>query len=129
MKYVIFVLWLCGAVALAQENKAAVDPGWVVPEKAAQQVNPLKDKPEAVAGGKKIFTRNCAQCHGDEKHERTNNAPDLGRADVQEQTDGALFWRISSGNSRRGMPSFSSLPEGIRWQLVLYIRTVGGAKP
>ena len=43
-------------------------------------------------------------------------------ADVQVQTDGALFWKISSGNTRAGMPTFSFLPEPQRWQLVLYLR-------
>jgi ribosomal protein S6E (S10) len=41
---------------------------------------------------------------------------------VQQQSDGALFWKISGGNSRQGMPAFSFLPEPQRWQLVLHIR-------
>jgi hypothetical protein len=28
-----------------------------------------------------------------------------------EQSDGALFWKITNGNPDRGMPSFSKLPE------------------
>jgi len=110
-------------VAFCQETKT-IDPDWKVPEKAAQQQNPLRDKPELAAGGHKVFDRNCLQCHGDETHERKHNAPDLSSAAVQRESDGALFWRISSGNARKGMPSFSSLPEGQRWQLVLYIRSL-----
>jgi hypothetical protein len=41
---------------------------------------------------------------------------------VQQQSDGVLFWKITNGNTRRGMPSFSKLPELQRWQIVLYIR-------
>jgi hypothetical protein len=40
---------------------------------------------------------------------------------VQEQSDGVLFWKITTGNTRRGMPTFSFLPESQRWQLVLHI--------
>jgi hypothetical protein len=42
--------------------------------------------------------------------------------DVQAQSDGALFWKISSGNTHSGMPAFSFLPEPQRWQLVLRLR-------
>lgn len=117
------LLLACSAIALCQKLET-VDPDWKVPEKASQRQNPLHDKPELAAGGGKIFVRSCVQCHGDEGHERKNNAPDLASAAVQQESDGALFWRISSGNARKGMPSFSILPEAQRWQLVLYIRSM-----
>ena len=122
---VLMMLAWC-AVVLAQQVKP-LDPDWVVPEKAAQQLNPLREKPELAAGGRKVFERNCAQCHGNDKHDRKNNAPDLAQPAVQQEGDGALFWRISNGNSRKGMPAFSSFPEGQRWQLVLYIRSLNKA--
>ena len=56
-----------------------------------------------------------------------NNAPDLTSFDTQVQSDGALFWKITNGNLDRGMPSFSSLPQRERWQLVLYMRRLGGS--
>ena len=53
-------------------------------------------------------------------------------AAVQAQTDGALFWKLGSGNARAGMPTFSFLPEPQRWQLVLHMRnratSSGGAR-
>lgn len=116
------------AMGIAQSEGWKVDPNWMPPAKAVQQVNPLRDKPETAAGGKKIYARSCAMCHGDEKSPRTNNAPDLGSPEVQKETDGTLFWRISTGNSPKKMPAFSSLPEGQRWQLVNYIREMGKKK-
>lgn len=107
-----------------QSGTKVVDSNWTVPEKAAQQKNPLAGKPEAAAGGRKLFSRMCASCHGDEGHGQTHHAPDLHTEAVQGDSDGALFWRISNGNSRKGMPSFSGLPEGQRWQLVMYIRSL-----
>ncbi len=124
MKTLVITLLVAGAaLAFAQEIKS-VDPDWRVPEKAAQRQNPLRDKPELGAGGRKIFERNCQQCHGDQQHERKNGAPDLASAAVQQETEGTLFWRISSGNARKGMPTFSGLPEVQRWQLVSYIRSM-----
>ena len=101
------------------------DPSWHAPEAVAAKANPLAEKPWAAAGGKKLFLRNCAECHdkdGDglvKKH-----SADLQLAVVQQQTDGSLFWKITNGNTGRGMPSFSKLPELERWQLVLYLRTL-----
>jgi len=110
----------------ATTTEATIDPSWVVPAKAAERDNPMRDKPEVAAGGQKLFQRKCRMCHGDATHERTNRAPDLASPAAQAESDGALFWRISNGNPRSAMPSFSGLPEQQRWQLVLYIRTLVG---
>ena len=49
---------------------------------------------------------------------------DFSKAIVQDQTDGALFFKISEG--RKDMPSFKKkLPdEEDRWQLVNFMRTL-----
>lgn len=106
------------------QNGTPLDPNWKVPEQAGQKKNPLTDKPELAAGGKKVFAKTCAMCHGDEAHQRKTRVPDLSSSDVQEQSDGALFWRMSNGNAKTGMPSFAGLPEPQRWQLVMYIRSL-----
>jgi len=118
----LFLMIVSGATLLAQN--AIIDPSWVVPPKAIERQNPMRDKPSAFLGGRKIFEHTCIECHGDATHPRTNNAPDLSSPAVQSETDGSLFWRISQGNSRRAMPSFSNIPETQRWQLVLYIRSI-----
>lgn len=86
--------------------------------------NPLAKDPAAAKGGARLFRNNCAQCHG-EKGAGQNSAPDLRAFEVQVQSDGALFWRITNGNLDRGMPSFAGLPQLERWQLVLYLRQLG----
>jgi mono/diheme cytochrome c family protein len=121
----LLVILLMGSQALrAQSAAAVIDPSWAVPPQAAQRQNPMRIHPDAALGGRKIFERNCVMCHGDVTHPRTNHAPDLSSPAVQIETDGSLFWRMSQGNSRRAMPSFSSIPETQRWQLVLYIRSL-----
>jgi mono/diheme cytochrome c family protein len=113
------------AAVFAQNILYQQDPKWQAPPDAIAKPNPLGQKPDATAGGKKLFQRNCVECHGttgtgvEKKH-----AADLQLATVQQQSDGALFWKITNGNTDRGMPSFSRLPELQRWQLVLYLRTL-----
>ena len=42
---------------------------------------------------------------------------------MRDQTDGALFWKISEGRSP--MPTFQeALPEAQRWDIVNYVRTL-----
>jgi mono/diheme cytochrome c family protein len=99
------------------------DSSWMAPEGAASKMNPLAGRPDTAAGGRKIFQQRCTTCHGDDGR-GLNRGPDLLAADVQSQSDGALFWKISSGNTHAGMPSFSFLPETQRWQLVLHLRSL-----
>src|SRR5437868_2106192 len=118
---------LCYAM-LAQNASYEPDTGWQAPTDAAARVNPLARKPAAAAGGKKLFLRECAECHREDgsglirKH-----SADLQLSVVQAQSDGTLFWKITNGNPDRGMPSFSRLPEMQRWQLVLFLRTLKSA--
>ena len=135
-KWTISLVSVIGVVALAgglaaQQNPPAQqnlpyeqDPNWRVPPEASAKVNPLAGKPDAVAGGHKLFVRECVSCHGENGKGEDTGAADLQLPVVQKQRDGALFWKISSGNPRRGMPAFSRLPELQRWQLVMYLRSL-----
>jgi mono/diheme cytochrome c family protein len=101
------------------------DPTWRAPEAIAAKPNPLAQKRWAAAGGKKLFLKNCAECHDKDGNGLVKkHSADLQLPVVQQQSDGALFWKITNGNTGRGMPSFSKLPELERWQLVLFIRTL-----
>ena len=117
------------AGAFGQNVSYRPDPNWCVPDEAAAKLNPLAQRSQAAAGGKKLFLRNCAECHNqDGSGIVKKHAADLQLAVVQGQSDGALFWKITNGNPDRGMPSFSKLPELERWQLVLYLRMLKPAK-
>ena len=110
------------AAAMAQEEKPHVS-SWIVPQEVNGRTNPLPNRPEVVAGGQKLFGQRCAVCHAKDGT-GTNRGPNLTIQRVQDQTDGALFWKMSSGNTRTGMPTFSFLPEPQRWQLVMQIRAL-----
>jgi mono/diheme cytochrome c family protein len=110
---------------LAENTSYAPDPGWKAPANAAARANPLVGRSAAALGGRKLFLRECVECHGqDARGLGKKHSADLLLPVVQAQSDGSLFWKITNGNPDRGMPSFSKLPELQRWQLVLYIRTL-----
>jgi mono/diheme cytochrome c family protein len=96
------------------------------PKKAAARHNPLQADPDAVAAGGKLFVLHCAECHGD-MAEGGKKAPSLLAPEVQQATPGTLFWLLTNGVVRRGMPVWSKLPEPQRWQLVRFIKSLGPA--
>jgi mono/diheme cytochrome c family protein len=94
-----------------------------VPEKARARQNPLEGDPDAVKAGRKLFEQRCAECHGQEG-QGGKKGPSLRAQEVQQAPPGALFWTLSNGVVRRGMPDWSKLPEPERWQIVTYLRTL-----
>src|SRR5262245_12270003 len=91
----VSTLWVCAC--LAQNLGYVPDHDWQAPGPAASQVNPLLTRPEAAAGGRKLFLRNCAECHGpDGAGVEHKHSADLQLPVVQQQSDGTLFWKITN---------------------------------
>jgi cytochrome c oxidase cbb3-type subunit 2 len=93
------------------------------PDKARAKRNPFELKPDAVSAGKILFEQHCAECHG-ESALGSKKAPSLRAVEVQDASAGAIFWILTNGVVRRGMPVWSKLPEPQRWQLVTYIKSL-----
>ncbi len=93
------------------------------PQKAKEKKNPLEGDPEAVAAGGKLFEQHCAECHG-RKAGGTMHGANLLREEVQRATPGTLFWILTNGVVRRGMPVWSKLPEPERWQIVTFLESL-----
>lgn len=96
------------------------------PEKARAKRNPFEQNADAPVAGKILFEQHCAECHG-ESALGSKKAPSLRAVEVQGATPGAIFWILTNGVVRRGMPVWSKLPEPQRWQLVTYIKSLGVA--
>lgn len=97
------------------------------PEKARAKQNPLEKDPEAVAAGRILFEQRCAECHGDHA-EGGKKGPSLRASEIQNAEPGAIFWILTNGVVRKGMPVWSKLPEPQRWQLVSFIKSLGLAQ-
>ena len=94
-----------------------------VPAKARLRKNPVDGDPNSVRVGMKLFRQHCAECHG-ATGEGSKKAPSLRVEEVEQAAPGALFWILTNGVVRRGMPVWSKLPEPQRWNLVSYIKTL-----
>jgi mono/diheme cytochrome c family protein len=123
MKWLLLSVLFAAALLHAQNVNYRQDEKWRAPEEAAAKKNPLAEKPDLAAGGRKLFKRNCVECHGD-SGQGLKKAADLQLPVVQDQSDGTLYWKITNGNPDHGMPSFSGVPELQRWQIVMYLRTL-----
>jgi mono/diheme cytochrome c family protein len=96
------------------------------PAKAALRHNPFEGDAQAKAAGRKLFLQHCAECHG-RNAEGGSRAPSLLADEVHQAAPGTLFWILTNGVVRRGMPVWSKLPEPQRWQIVTYIRELENA--
>jgi len=105
---------------------------WKAPPPAVTRPNPVPMNPNTVALGQKLYVGNCMTCHGLSGKGDGPGAAALEKkpADLTARikagaTDGELFWKISEGRS----PMISwkgSLSETQRWELVNYIKSLGG---
>ena len=102
---------------------------WVAPAGEKDKKNPLPADAQSVALGKKVAEVNCVSCHGARGKGdgaaavALNPKPaDWTSAKVQSESDGEIFWKISTG--RGAMPAWNFLPERDRWALVRYIRSL-----
>lgn len=123
------VLLLVGLLFISGFS-ARQNNSWKAPPEADKLTNPLQNNEEVARSGKKLFSKNCVVCHGEEGkgngmaaislHPHPTN---LVSQKVEAQSDGAIFWKISEGRSP--MPGYKqTLSEEQRWQLVSYIRTL-----
>jgi mono/diheme cytochrome c family protein len=133
------LLFVCASLALAQKEQKSKGEAKEkqespyeelaqVPEAARGRANPLANDPDALPAGKKLFARHCAECHG-ANAEGGHKGPSLRAPEVQNATPGALFWVMTNGAVRSGMPVWSKLPEPQRWQIVTYVKSLGPAGP
>jgi mono/diheme cytochrome c family protein len=118
----------CGTILLLLAGAAlllAADGGWMhkVPDFERRRVNPMAENAEAAAAGKMLFADNCAKCHGENAGGK-HNRPSLRSERVSHATDGELAWILKNGSAWKGMPSWSSLPEPERWQIITYLRSL-----
>jgi mono/diheme cytochrome c family protein len=105
---------------------------WKAPAAVKANKNPV-DKTTGLKLGEPLFRENCVICHGKagkgdgEAAAAMKPRPKaLADKNVQAQTDGELFWKISEG--REAMPGWKSISEKERWSLVHYLRALAGKK-
>jgi glucose/arabinose dehydrogenase/cytochrome c5 len=96
------------------------------PAASAQLKNPYVGQDAAVAVGAKLYATNCASCHG-ARGQGTGNVPPLTEGPIRTAPDGEVFWFITTGSIKNGMPPWNALPEEQRWQIVSYLKALKNA--
>lgn len=132
MKKHTIILLLASSVALYSFTLVYQSKEWVVPETAKKVKNPTDKASKAdLAIGKSLYAKHCQSCHGKEgfgdgpkAKELKGDLGDFSTAEFQSQTDGALFYKMTTG--RDDMPAFDKkIPDAEdRWLIVNYIRTL-----
>jgi mono/diheme cytochrome c family protein len=118
---------LCAAFLISTVGLCAtVDTSWKehVSSEDRQRTNPYANQPDAIAAGARLFSDHCAKCHGSDALGR-GKRPTLRGPEVQQASDGEIFWILKNGYLRRGMPTWSALPEASRWQIIAYVKSLG----
>ncbi|MFN7930079.1 MAG: c-type cytochrome [Blastocatellia bacterium] len=103
---------------------------WEAPAEAASVKSPLKVNADVVKKGKYLYENRCSICHGSEgKGNGPYNDPkwtqstNLASKAVQANTDGELFYKISTSRDRH--PASKVLyTEEERWMVVAFLRTL-----
>ena len=125
-----FALGLLLVFCLSYFLTLAQSPPWVAPKDADNLKNPLAGNTSVLPDAKALYTANCGPCHGDKGRgdgpaaSGLNPKPaDHSSAAVQNESDGALFWKLSEG--RAPMAGYKKIfSEQQRWELINYIRTL-----
>ena len=120
--------WPQSAADTSKKKYSAYAEIGKAPVKARARQNPFEKDPEAIAAGGNLYAQHCADCHGN-KAEGRKRGPSLLVSDVQNAESGAIFWILTNGVVRRGMPVWSKLPEPQRWQLVRFLKSLRSPSP
>jgi cytochrome c oxidase cbb3-type subunit 2 len=109
------------------------DPNEGVPPPEYQGNDPLPVTIDNIDAGKRIWTRECAVCHGDEgkgqgiyRQGIEPVPPNFDNPDnYNTYEDADYYWRVSEGVPWTAMPTWKLVYNSTeRWQLVQYIRTM-----
>ncbi|MGB9407122.1 MAG: cytochrome c [Terracidiphilus sp.] len=117
----VLLIALTSAVALGAVSASHWER---VPAKDHARPNPLAGQPAATAAGAFVYSEHCQQCHQANAQGDGHKRPSLRSERIRSATDGDIEWFLRQGDLRNGMPSWSSLPQAQRWQLVTYLRSI-----
>jgi len=95
-----------------------------VPARDQARTNPMAGNPEAVKAGALVYREHCMQCHKVNAEGDGHKRPSLRGVRIRNTSDGSIEWFLRQGDLGHGMPSWASLPEEQRWQVVAYLRSI-----
>lgn len=125
-----------GLESFSQEKKEPQAEEFKIPAEAAKRENPIKPTEGSVSEGKRLFSSQCALCHGKEGDAKGDLVEPMqlklrdyrDPAALKEMTDGELFYILSKGKGK--MPGEGDrMKADQRWHLINYIRSLARKEP
>lgn len=120
-----------GAVVTAWQVSYQPLPGTI--DSMAAIPNPVAADARSLENGRKLYSINCAVCHGSlgdgkgglaQLNPAYAFAPSLLAESALGRTDGYIFGMLRNG--RGLMPSANRIPEAMRWDVINYVRGLQG---
>jgi len=106
---------------------------------APSSPNPVTLTEQNLLNGVHLFAQNCAVCHGTAKGTASSSPiakglyqkpPQLATDGVEDDPEGASFWKIKHGIRLTGMPSFGeTLSDRQIWTLALFLKHMDKLPP
>ena len=133
--FLSFLILLMPLLASPQEPSKPADkkpaPDSANPSPAPKQVNPVKPTPNSLAIGKKVYTSDCAMCHGKDGAGAGELAVTMNLklrdyrdpASLKDMTDGDIYSIIANGKGQMTGEAGRMKP-GQMWDVVNYIRSL-----
>ncbi len=102
------------------------------PAAAKKLRSPVAASPESIAKGGVLYREQCGVCHGEDGKAQTEMAKamkqkptDLTSAAMAGITEGEIFWVLTHGIEKEGMPAFDKkLDDAARWQVTHFVRSL-----
>ncbi len=117
---VVFVAAFFSIAVLRAQNQTFHN----APPSAKKLQNPWENRNDAITEGRSLYLQHCASCHG-KNGEGSGNAPGLVDGNIEAVTPGEVFWFVTHGDPKNGMPSWAQLPKQDRWKIVSYVKSLG----
>jgi thiosulfate dehydrogenase len=150
-----FAIALLGAFLLVRSGfipaNADAQPGWLetwlagtsldasLQREAPKEPNPVALSDQSLLDGVRLFAQNCAVCHGSAQGAASPSPiakglypkpPQLATDGVEDDPEGASFWKIKHGIRLTGMPSWRySLTDRQIWTLALFLKHMDKLPP
>ena len=111
-------------------QQPAVTPAQVIPAEAVHMTNPVTPTAESQAHAKKVYTYDCAMCHGPSGNGKGDLVADMklkvtdftDPATLKDLTDGEIFYIIKNGRGQMPSEGDRAKPDDV-WNLVILVRS------
>lgn len=104
---------------------------------ATKAAPPIPADEANLMAGVKVYSSNCAVCHGAADAVASNiaqglyqHAPQLAKHPVDDDEEGEIYWKVYHGIRMTGMPSYRmTLSETQMWQVTLFLKHMPDLPP